>query len=177
MNIHGIKFTTADLARELGISKRAVYEHFNSKENLMGAVFDSVLADFRQQISCIVHDESLNIVDKLTALMVFSPKALGPINVQVINDVKRFLPKEWAKFENYFTERWGLVEQVIKQGQTNGVLTQVDLAILQKMYMGTIDNLLDHHFLTRNNMTFKNAMTKAAEILIYGLVSPHYREK
>lgn len=169
MNRHGIKFTTADLARELGVSKRAIYSHFPSKDQLIGAVLDTILADLRQQISGIVEDESLTATAKVKALMVSYPKAFGPVNMQVIEDVKRSLPQEWMKFEEFFMERWRLIEQVIDAGTKKGLFAKVDLVILQKIYMGTIDQLLDFQFLAQNNITFTNAMTKAAEILISGL--------
>ncbi|MDR7866614.1 MAG: TetR/AcrR family transcriptional regulator [Sporomusaceae bacterium] len=172
MNVHGVKFTTADLARELGVSKRAVYEHFPSKEYLMAAIFDSIITDFRQQISVIARTEGLDIVTKLKSLMVYSPKALGPLNEKIIPDIQRFLPKEWMKFEEYFQERWRMIEQVINQGIENELLSPVDLAVLHKMYLGTIDSLLDYQFLAKNNTTFKSAMTKAADIIIRGLTAP-----
>ncbi|MDT8899828.1 TetR/AcrR family transcriptional regulator [Anaeroselena agilis] len=169
MNAYGIKFTTSDLARDLGVSKRAVYEHFDSKEALMAAIFDNIRTDFRLQIATILQGDDLDITDKLKALMVFSPKALGPLNEKMINDTKRFLPQEWAKFEAYFQERWEMIEQVISQGVNKGILEPVDLAVLRKMYLGTIDKLLDYHFLVENDTTFRNAMTKAADIMIRGL--------
>ncbi len=172
MNEHGIRFTTADLARELGVSKRAVYEHFPSKEALLTQIFDNIRKDFRQQISTILQGDDLDITEKLKNLMVFSPKALGPINDKIIKDIKRFMPKEWAKFEDFFQERWEMIEQVINQGITQGVLAPVDLPVLHKMYLGTIDKLLDFHFLTENDTTFRKAMTAAAEIMIRGLTAP-----
>jgi AcrR family transcriptional regulator len=172
MNVRGIKFTTAELARELGVSKRAIYEHFAGKEALMGAVFDVILADLRQETASIAQDESLGIIEKLRGLMIASPKALGPISANVIDDVKRFLPKEWRKFEDFFNDRWTKIEQLISKGVDSGVFGSVNLAVLHCIYMGTVDRLLEHHFLTQNNMTFKNAMNITADILILGLVAP-----
>ena len=177
MNTHGIKFTTVDLARELGVSKRAIYEQFPSKKILLGAVVSTILADLKQQISGIIQDETLDTVGKLRALMLFNPKALGPINVRVIDDVKRYLPEEYAKFDACFEERWGMLEQVINQGVAAGSLAKVDLVILRRIYMGAIDQLLDEHFLAENNITLKTAMTKAAEILIWGLMASESQQK
>lgn len=172
MNLHGLKFTTIALAKELGVSKRAIYEHFPSKECLLAAVLSTILAELRQQISGIVQDETLDTVEKIKSLMVFNPKALGPINVRVLDDVKRFLPSEYVRFEECFEERWLMIEKIINQGTAAGLLVSVDLVILRKIYMGTIDQLLDYQFLTQHNTTLKTAMTKAADILICGLLAP-----
>lgn len=175
MNVRGIKFTTADLARELSISKRAIYDHFFSKQDLIEAVLDSILSDLRQQIAGIVDDKSPDITDRIKALMVLYPKAFGPVNLQVIEDVRRFMPQEWTKFEEFFEERWRMLEKIIEKGAQEGSLTKVDLVILKRIYMGTVDQLLEFQFLAQNNITFADAMTKAAEILIGGLKAPAYR--
>jgi AcrR family transcriptional regulator len=172
MNTHGIKFTTAELARELGVSKRAIYDHFTSKQHLIDCVLDTIIADLRQQISGIVYDDSLDIFDRIKALMVLNPKGFGHVNTQVIEDVRRFMPQEWAKFEKFFMERWRMLEQIIEEGSNKGLVAKVDLVILNKVYMGAIDQLLDWQFLAQNNITFNNAMIKAAEILIGGLKAP-----
>lgn len=173
MNVYGTKFTTTSLARELGISKRAIYEHFTSKEDLIEAVLDTILRDLRGQISGIANDTSLDVIGKVRALLVLHPKAFGQVNIQLIEDVRRSMPRQWSKFEDCFTERWRMLEKIIHEGVDQGLLVNVDLAILNKVYLGTIDQLLDFQFLAQNNITFHNAMVKAAEILIGGLIAPN----
>ncbi|QEM67013.1 TetR/AcrR family transcriptional regulator [Geobacter sp. FeAm09] len=176
INEQGLKFTTAGLAQKLGVSKRALYQHFNSKEDLLGAVFDSILNDLRQQISRIALDEHLDSVEKLKALMLASPKALGPLTEQVLNDVRRFMPNQWEKFEKYFEDKWEKIELVINQGVERGLFRPVNLTILQKIYMGTVEKLSDFNFLMQNNSTLRNAITETAEILIYGIMAPDCRD-
>jgi AcrR family transcriptional regulator len=172
MNTHGLKFTTAELARELGIGKRAIYNHFISKQHLAESVLERIIADLRQQISNIASDNNLDIFARIKARMVLNPKGFGPVSTQVIEDVRRFMPQEWAKFENFFMERWRMLEQIIEEGSNKGLLAKVDLVILNKIYNGTIDQLLDWQFLAQNNITFNNAMIKAADILIGCLKAP-----
>jgi AcrR family transcriptional regulator len=175
MNVQGVKFTTADLARELGISKRTIYEYFTSKEDLMESALDTILTDLRQQIAGVVDDDSLDTVARLKALMVLYPKAFGSVSIQVIEDVRRYLPQVWEKFEECFSERWRLIEKIIDDGAKQGILAKVDVVILKRMYMGTINQLLDFHFLAQHNITFNNAMANAAEVLIGGLTAPGYK--
>lgn len=176
INEHGLKFTTAGLAQELGVSKRALYEHFNSKEDLLGAVFDLILNDLGQQISRIILDENLDPIAKLKALLLASPKALGPLTGQVLNDVKRFMPLEWCKFEKHFEDKWEKIELVINQGVDNGLFRAVNLSILHKIYMGTIEKISDYQFLMQNDSSLKNAIATTAEILIYGIIAPDCRD-
>lgn len=171
MNEQGLRFTTAGLAHELAVSKRTIYEYFPSKEDLMGAVFEVIIADLHQQISRIFNNEHLDPIEKLRALMTASPKALGPLSDRIIADAKRLLPKEWAKFENFFTDKWMKIEQVIHQGEQEELFRPINLAVLRKMYMGTINELGDYQFLAQNSCTFSSTIATTIEILIFGLVA------
>jgi len=177
MNEQGLRFTTAGLAHELAISKRTIYEYFPSKESLMGAVFETILADLYQQVSRIFQDESLDPIEKLQSLMNASPKALGPLSDRIIVDARRLLPKEWTKFEDFFTDKWMKIEQVIHQGEQEGLFRPVNLSILRKMYMGTINELGDYQFLSQNSCTFSSTMATTIDILIFGLINQDGRGK
>ena len=43
MDEHGVRFTMNNLAARLGISKRTLYEHFDSKEVLVEAIVDAII--------------------------------------------------------------------------------------------------------------------------------------
>ena len=175
LNEQGLRFTTAGLAQQLGVSKRTLYEYFSSKEDLLGAVFDLILDDLRQQIIRIVLDENLCPMEKLTGLMLASPKALGPLAGHVLYDVNRSMPNQWVKFLKYFDEKWEKIELVINQGIEKGVFRAVNLTILHKIYMGSIDKLSDFNFLVQNESSLKCTIAETAEILIYGIIAPDYR--
>jgi AcrR family transcriptional regulator len=175
LNEQGLKFTTAGLAQKLGVSKRALYEHFNSKEDLLGAVFDLILNDLRQEIAGIVLDENLDPREKLKALMLASPMALGPITGHVLYDVQRSMPNQWVKFEKYFEEKWENIELVITQGIERGVFRGVNLIILHKIYMGSIEKLTDFNFLMQSTSSLKSIISETAEILMYGIAAPDCR--
>lgn len=170
MNERGIKFTMADLARQLGVSKRMLYEHFDSKEDLIGTIFDSIFADLYQQLREISANESLDIIEKIKAMLIAYPKVFGHINDRIIDDVHRYLPTEWVKFEHYHDEKWRMIEKLLHQGIAAGLLRPVNLAILRKMFIGAMDELLDYSFLVQNEILFSETLETAADILICGLI-------
>lgn len=171
MNTQGIKFTTVDLARELGVSKRTLYEHFKSKEDIIAAVFDTIFTDLQAQSEEILRDQELGVIEKLTELIVAYPKVLGPINERIVGEVKRFLPNEWAKFEAYHEKKWSRIEGIINQGIGQGLLRPVNMAILHRMFIGAINELQDWQFLIENDITFTRAMMTLAEVMILGLLA------
>lgn len=169
LNLYGIRFTTADLAMELGVSKRSLYEHFDSKNDIIAAVFDEILRGLESEITAITLDGNLDTVEKLKALMEIWPKAVGPFSALAVENTRRLLPGEWLKFERYFQRKWDIVDQVVSQGIAAGQLRGVNTAVLRRLYMGGIDQLLDYEFLNDNNLTFKTAIAMMTEVLINGL--------
>lgn len=177
MNERGLNFTIAELARQLAVSKRKIYQYFISKEHLVVAVLDEILADLQQQVKAIVRTEDMSTVTRLEALMVASPKALGPLSARIVADIKRLLPQEWQRFEFFFKERWEYVAEVFQEGVKDGVFRPVSLDILWKIYRGSINELGDYQFLTQNNCTFQSTMEKTVDILIYGLISDGFQQR
>jgi AcrR family transcriptional regulator len=176
MNEKGINFTIADLAKQLGVSKRSIYDHFSSKVNLIEAVLNEILSDLQVQIQEIVNSQQLNTIDKLSALLTASPKALGPLSSRVIVDIKRKLPEQWNKFEYFFDARWQEIEKIIELGIEQKQFRTFDMRIVQQMYRGSINELYEYQFLTQSNQTFQNAIAAMTDILIFGFIATDNRQ-
>lgn len=169
MNEQGLSFTLAQLASQLAVSKRKIYQLFDTKDELVGAVLDEILSDLKQQVAAIMAKENLHVIDKLKALMMASPKALGPLSGRAITDIKRYLPHEWQQYEDFFENRWHHVAEVIHQGVLAGIFRSVNMKVLWRIYRGSINELGDYQFLTQSNSTFQSTMEQTIDILIYGV--------
>ena len=171
MNEKGMNFTVAELAAKLAVSKRCIYNHFASKNDLVVSILDEILADLQLQVRKIAQSREMETVDKLKALMTMSPKALGPLSSRLIADVKRLVPEQWSNFELFFDHRWQEIQDLVEQGVQQGLFRPVDLTILQQVYRGAINELMEYQYLTRCNQTFHNAIVAATDMLIYGVIA------
>jgi AcrR family transcriptional regulator len=52
------KASVEDVAAELGISKRTIYQHFSSKKELYAYVIEGIAAQQRQQLEAMIADDS-----------------------------------------------------------------------------------------------------------------------
>lgn len=170
MNTRGVRFTMSDLARRLAVSKTTLYQHFASKDELIGAILDAVYADVRQQEERIIGDPALSFLEKIAGVLAVFPSVFGPINNRLIDDIQRHLPEEKVKAELFRREKWQRVESLIGREIGEGRLRPINLAVLQSTYMLMSSVLVDYMFLTENNLSARDALAAFAEILTFGLV-------
>ncbi|WP_246105445.1 TetR/AcrR family transcriptional regulator [Sporomusa termitida] len=170
INENGIKFTMAELAKRLAVSKSTLYEHFASKEELIGTIVDSLLENVRDQAEKIL-DSDRNIEEKLKELLLTEPNLGGLISSRFVFDLKRYLPEVWKRCDEYREYSWQRVEALLDQGITTGYFRPIDLAIAKVIYNATINELLHENFLIQNNLTVLDTIRRAMDILYYGMVA------
>lgn len=64
-NEKGIKFTMDDIAHELSMSKKTIYQHFHDKEDMVLKLVDYLFDGIKEEERKVVEDTSLSTVDKI----------------------------------------------------------------------------------------------------------------
>jgi AcrR family transcriptional regulator len=170
MNARGVRFTMADLAGQLAVSKTTIYQHFASKDELIGAILEACLDDIRRQEEEIIAASELSFLEKLERLLSVFPVLFGPINNRLIDDAQRHLPALKARIDLFKQEKWQRTENLIRLEIDAGRLRPVNLAVLRQIYMLVSKGLVDYTFLTQNNLSAREAIATFAEILSFGLM-------
>jgi len=172
INENGIKFTMADLATRLAVSKSTLYTHFTSKEEMIGTIMDVLMTNMKQQDEEIMNNKALNLQEKMKALLLTKPEALGVIGNRLIIDLKRHLPEEWKKIQKFQEYKWEFIEIVLNQGIIMGDFRSVDLTIAKVMFNATVNELMNQNFLLHSNLTLSDAIQKMVNILFWGIMAP-----
>lgn len=172
MRERGIKFTMNDLARRIGVSKRCLYEHYESKEALISRIVDTSLADIVEQRRKIISDSSLTFHEKIRGIFdvrtsIFSPLLEG----RIAEEIKRFMPAEWLRIDRFMSEDWKYIEEFLKTGIEKGELRRIHLPVMHKMVKGSINELVDYRFLDDNGISLKQAKLYMLDLLLYGMLS------
>jgi AcrR family transcriptional regulator len=170
MNTRGVRFTMADLARELAISKSTIYQYFDSKDDLVEEIIDALLEDIREQEEEIVADPDLSFLQKMEALLAVFPRKFGPISERLIEETDRFLPMVKAKTEPFRKAKWLRLETLIRNEIDEGRLRPINLVVLERVYMLVSHGLVEYKFLMQNKLSAREAVAAFADILTFGLV-------
>jgi AcrR family transcriptional regulator len=165
----GIKFTMNDLAQRLGVSKRTIYEHFDSKEELIEVIIDQFLDTMRRKEEEILNNTDLNSIEKLKAIAMILPNDIKLIYCSKFYEMRKYYPKQWQRIEKWAKE-WKPEGKLIEEGIASGQLHNVNTVVLRTMVIESMMTLLDQNYLMKHNITLKDALLSMADILLHGLV-------
>lgn len=130
----GFRATTMDdIAAELGISKKTLYETFDNKSELIYEVIGSYLNEARS--ACLdIHESSVDAIDEVTRLLIFHSDRLKKIRPSSLMDLQKYYPEAYNRFVD-FTENFvkDNIRQNILRGQSEGYYrTDADAELLAK---------------------------------------------
>jgi AcrR family transcriptional regulator len=169
----GIKFTMSDLALRLGVSKRSLYEYFESKEVLVCSIVEALIEDIERQRLAILADNSFNYQEKLQKILTVQPKLFPIMEGHTIVEIKCFLhlqSGQFEKLESIMSKSWITVEGFLELGIETGQLRSIYIPVLKKMISGTMHELADYRFLADNNVSLCQAKEFLVDILINGII-------
>jgi AcrR family transcriptional regulator len=87
--------TMADLAAELGMSKKTLYQHFRAKDDLLRATVDHFWQTMQAGLDAIVRDERLSFVARVERVLRLIAGNLAVVQPAAIADIKRHAPEVW----------------------------------------------------------------------------------
>lgn len=117
----GVKSVTMDdIARELGISKKTIYQHFTDKEDIV-LQFVMVQIDKDKCEHEAMDQMRLNAIEKLILFSENTRKTMTEMNPSMIFEIQKYHPFAWAAFHAFLEEfAFGSIIQDIKSGMAEG---------------------------------------------------------
>lgn len=91
----GVKsMTMDDIARELGMSKKTIYQFVGNKAELVNKVLNEYLSEERKQVETIL-SKSANAVDGMINMVEYLLNVLHDFNPASLNDLQKYYPEAW----------------------------------------------------------------------------------
>lgn len=139
---HGCKrITMDDIAKELHISKRTLYEHFDNKEELLAACFQTMADHMEQSRQELAKGGTSPIV-----MLLFMFRKMASRNYDfalMISDTQRYYPEIHKRFFRFSSEECtNTFRQILLQAQREGKLRpQVDITLVQRIMQHYFDKM------------------------------------
>jgi AcrR family transcriptional regulator len=138
----GIKsLTMDDIAQNMGISKKTIYQYVENKAELVSKVMDITLDEQRIACARFMNNEG-NAIDQLLEMYIQNSKLMLEINPALIFELNKYFPDSWSKlfvFRNEFI--FNTVRANLEHGIKSGLYRyDMDIDIIAKLYTGrTLD--------------------------------------
>ncbi|MGG8496818.1 TetR/AcrR family transcriptional regulator [Tenacibaculum sp. TC6] len=137
----GSKHITMDeLASLLGISKRSIYKHFTSKEDLVVESIHELIAKFTHDINPILEEET-SVFQKMVKIYDKAFDYLIRFQPTFVVGLKKYYPKAYEVY-NRFTEDFVFITLLneLKQAQKEGLIrVEIDLHLFCLLYLHELD--------------------------------------
>lgn len=142
-NKYGIKSVTMDdVARELGISKKTIYEYVSDKDELVGLYVENEIL-IRQKEICNCFRAGSNAIEELFEISLFMTKIMREQNPATEHDLKKYYPHHFQ--EILTARRSGIIEYIImnlKKGKKEGLYREeMNEEIIAKLYLSRVESI------------------------------------
>jgi len=142
---HGIRSVTMDeIARELGMSKKTLYQYFENKAALLEQVVNSHLANEHKQLEHI-RQNSVDAIDEMLAINQHVMSMLRELNPQVFTDLQKYYPVLWEDFNRRNEDEiYNTVYNNLLRGMEEGVYQQdLNPEIIARLYVFRSDFMME----------------------------------
>ena len=119
---YGIKsMTMDDIAREMGVSKKTLYQFVENKKDLVKKVM-SLHIHNQQDCICEMHSAEGNAIDKLMEIGAFVNQHMRSLHPSVIFDLKKYHPEAWGYLNKHKEEFiYTTIKSNLEEGMSEGL--------------------------------------------------------
>lgn len=171
---HGYRGVSMDdLAADLAISKRTLYEHFETKEALLQASVDRFMEGLERAGDRIVSDESLSLEERVESMGTTVAAHLQHVDRRFVEDMERAAPRVARRIrERRRKSMHAYMEQLITKGQRRGVFRDdVPAEVVIEMLVACTDQLATADALRRLPLAPREVPPLILRTLLRGIVA------
>jgi TetR/AcrR family transcriptional regulator, cholesterol catabolism regulator len=170
---YGIKSVTMDdIARELGISKKTIYQHFTDKDGIVMAVAENHFSCDRVEAEQM-QTEAIDPIAELVLTSEMMRASLSELNPAMIFDLRKYYPSVWGLFQQYKHE---FIMDLLRKNLLRGVelgLYRADLnvEVIARVRLEQVDAVFNTDAFPSNKFNFLEVQLIMLDHFIRGIVT------
>lgn len=115
---YGVRSVTMeDIAKQLGISKKTIYQHFTDKEEILYQVMLDKMVRNQSEMDCMPA-KMANPIEEILSVMTMIQQQADQVNPNFLIDIRRYYPKAYSLFRQYKEQ---FIVQSILENIQNGI--------------------------------------------------------
>ena len=168
-NEKGCRFTLDDVVQRLRVSRKTIYKHFLSKEDIFKAIIDEAYDDIHFKQNLIYNDETLTIQQKMYAVCTVETKYDNHMRLDRIYESEQLLPEIFQYFMKKYEVGWEIIEELLKQGIQEQVFEKVNIGLVIQLLINGMKMLCQGNFQEDNQITYKQGLEQTVAIIMKGI--------
>ena len=172
-NRYGIRSVSMDdIAAQLGMSKKTLYQYYADKDELVNAVFSKVLDVNKSEcISCKQKGE--NPIQEIFLSFDMVEEMLTTMNPAVLFDIQKYHPSAFRKFLDYKNNfLYKMISANLKEGVAEELYRDdIDIEILTRFRLYTVMLSFDSEVFPTNKGSLVYIEQQLLEHFLYGIAT------
>ena len=170
---YGIKSVSMDdVSRELGISKKTLYQYFKDKDELVTKVVEHHAELLSGEMFKMV-SENANAIEQLLKVSKFVSQYLKNINPSVTYDLKKYYPQIW---KNVNLNNRDYIFNQIKQNMINGIKeglyrSDINIDIITHFYLFRMEMSQTYEMIVENKYSYEEIFNTSFNYHIRGIAN------
>lgn len=177
---HGYsKVTMDEIAHELGMSKKTLYQYFVSKDDLLKKIMLCRREEMDSTLDRTIRDRSIDFVEKLKSIMKYVGFKLSQVDAAFLQDIKRNTPDIWKEMHEWQQHKiFDECQRLISEGMRDGVFrNDIDQETVILIYSYAIQHLIHPEIASRLPLTLNQIFDTIFKVILEGIFTDQGREK
>ncbi|WP_291949718.1 TetR/AcrR family transcriptional regulator [Chitinophaga sp.] len=170
---YGVKGVTMfDIARDCGISKKTLYEHFQDKQELISEALRELLND-HVRFAEKNNSEAADAIEELIKQMQFIRTKARTLNPVMLFEIEKYHPDTWKEVELFRNDciLYGIKEN-LKRGMSEGLYRKnLDIDIVARMRQLQLEAAFDPIHYPADQYEMNKVMDEVTTHFILGVAT------
>ncbi|MEE8350055.1 MAG: TetR/AcrR family transcriptional regulator [Acidobacteriota bacterium] len=167
------KVTMDEMAHELGMSKKTLYQHFPGKKELLREALVGVSQLIAEGLDGIINNPQTEFPEKLELALGFVASELPRFSPLFLRDIQRHAPEIWQELDRRRSQSIKkYLGALIEEGIQKGMLRKdVDAEFLVLLFSTLILNIINPESLSRLPLSASQAFARINRVMFRGILT------
>ena len=168
---YGVKSVSMDdIAKELGMSKKTIYQFFKDKDEIVHVLFHEKLKEDHKKFHGILSGSS-NVIEEMINLMRNLGEMFRKVNPSTFYDLQKYYPKTWKLFLDFKEDFiFKTMEEALLRGIKQGMIRpDINVKVLVRLRMEQIDMMLNPRVFPPEKFSIADVQLSILEHFLYGV--------
>jgi TetR/AcrR family transcriptional regulator, cholesterol catabolism regulator len=165
--------TMDDMCREMGISKKTLYQHVADKSDLVVKTVEKEIEKDQSAVKEIL-EKGHNVIDELWEITRYTAVKFQQVHPATLFEMQKYYPVAWQLFEQH---RNGFIVNTISNNIIRGIedglyRSDINPALIARLYAVKIDLLADHSREPVSNVSDQAIFFETLKYHLRGICNP-----